>query len=63
MVVVYSYGKTYNVEKLAENYWRTAGGRAYIREEDGFFIVYAANGDRKGIRRTFEDAVVKAYEV
>ena len=56
-------GKEYRIKLMGENYWRTEGGRAYIRKEDGAYIIFAANGNRKGIRKTFEDAIIKAYEV
>lgn len=51
--------------KITDGYFRTGNGRAYIKYDinKNVYRIYAANGDDKGCRKTFDEAVEKALTV
>lgn len=56
---------TANLIELANGYYRTVGGRAYVEylENAETWKIYASNGDFKGYAKTLEEAEEKALEV
>ena len=57
---------TENLVELAHGYWRTVGGRAYIKQldqEKECYKIFSANGNTKGYASSLYDATIKALEV
>lgn len=50
----------YNIIEVSENYYRTSGGRAYIRKDGKDYTIFSCNGSRKGSESSFRLACIRA---
>ena len=55
--------RQYGLIRIAEGYWRTAGGRAYIKEVGEEYRIYSCNGNYVTTVKNFRLAVIRAESV